>query len=62
MTGLELRELRLRMGLKPRELADLIGLSRNSLYRLEGGHRRISRTIALFALRLASQQPTENLK
>ena len=55
MTGGELRELRLRMGLKPRELADLIGLSRNSLYRLERGHRQISRTVALFALRLASQ-------
>ena len=45
MTGSELREIRIRLGLKPAEMAEKIGVARNSLYRLQSGQRRITRTI-----------------
>ena len=54
MTGGELRELRLKMGLKPKQLAEMIRISRNSLYRLERGHRQISETIAVLVSLLAN--------
>ena len=45
MTGSELREIRVRLGLKPSEMAEKLGVARNSLYRLQSGQRRITRTI-----------------
>ena len=42
MSGPELRAIRVSLGMSAAEFADSIRVERNSLYRLEGGHRQIS--------------------
>lgn len=52
MTGAELREARLRLGLSQTELARVMGMPQPSLARLETGERRITNIHAAFVRHL----------
>lgn len=52
MTGAELREARLRLGLSQAELARIMGMPQPSLARLESGERRITNIHAAFVRHL----------
>ena len=53
MTRTQFRKYREQLGLSPAQLALKLGVARNTVYRLENGRRKISRTteIALLSLR-----------
>jgi transcriptional regulator with XRE-family HTH domain len=49
VTGEQLRRIRERLGLTQAQFAPRLGVTANSLARLERGERRISETLALLA-------------
>lgn len=63
MTGPELKELRMSMGLSARALGELIGVRTRSVYKWERGERQISpMVINLVAVLWASRQPKEAIR
>jgi transcriptional regulator with XRE-family HTH domain len=57
VTGVQLRQIRHRLGLTQATFAPRLGITANSLARLERGDRRVSETLALLVRVLASQAP-----
>ena len=62
MTGEELRRIRLRLGLTQAAFAPRLGITSNSLARLERGERGVSETLALLAQVVAQQAPARRQK
>jgi transcriptional regulator with XRE-family HTH domain len=58
VTGAQLRQIRQRLGLTQVTFAPRLGITANSLARLERGDRRISETLALLVRVLATQTPS----
>jgi transcriptional regulator with XRE-family HTH domain len=57
VTGAQLRLIRQRLGATQATFAPRLGITANSLARLERGDRRVSETLALLAQMLATQAP-----
>ena len=49
LTGRQLRRARLRAGLTQGALADRLGVARNTVWRIESGHRGLTRPLARLA-------------
>ncbi len=62
MTGEELRRIRLRLGLTQAAFAPQLGITANSLARLERNERGVSETLALLARSLVKQAPPRRPK
>jgi DNA-binding transcriptional regulator YiaG len=57
VTGAQLRQIRQRFGATQATFAPRLGITANSLARLERGDRRVSETLALLVRVLATQTP-----
>lgn len=58
MTGIEIRELRVRLGLTQQAMATRLGIALNTIARLEGGRTR--KTSALLERRIQEEFAFEN--
>lgn len=56
MTPNELRKIRKRLGWTQQQLADAVGVARNSVVRWEGGHMRIAEPVARLIRMIAKQE------
>ena len=62
MTAEELRRIRLRLGLTQAAFAARVGVTANSLARLERGERGVSETLAILVRLLAQPVPARRPK
>jgi len=62
MTGEELRDLRLALGLTQVQMGGLLGVHRNTIRRYEVGERRITAHFALFVVESARRLAEEREK